>query len=65
MSQNDQLLNYLKQGHSITQLEAVYSFNCFRLGARIHDLKAKGHNIESKRIDTGTKHFSRYRLIKG
>ncbi|MCK5609400.1 DNA-binding protein [Candidatus Pacearchaeota archaeon] len=64
MSQNAQLLNYLKQGHSITQKEAVYAFGIYRLSGRIFDLRKLGHNIESKRIDTGTKHFSKYRLIK-
>ena len=64
MSQNAQLLNYLEQGHSIDPKVAIYAFSIYRLSGRIYDLRKLGHNIESKRIDTGTKHFSRYRLIK-
>lgn len=45
-----QILKALKNGEKITQLEAYSRFNCTRLGARIYDLKQRGHNIISERI---------------
>ena len=38
-SQNEAIREYLEAGHSITPLEALNKFGCFRLGARIADLK--------------------------
>ena len=38
-SQADAIKDYLLQGHSITPLDALEMFGCFRLGARIADLK--------------------------
>lgn len=45
-----QILKALKNGEKITQLEAYSRFNCTRLGARIYDLKQRGHNIVSELI---------------
>ena len=46
MTQEIQILNYLKTGKKLSPLEALKKFGCFRLGARIFDLKQKGHNID-------------------
>ena len=45
MSQNALILDYLEKNGSITQQEAVKSFGCYRLGARIWELKQEGHKI--------------------
>lgn len=37
-TQKQAILNYLKEGHSITPLDALQKFQCFRLGARIWEL---------------------------
>ena len=67
-SQNARIKKHLESGKSLTALDALHSFNCFRLGARIHSLKAEGMNIESKMIeitsDGKTKRVARYKLIK-
>jgi len=65
MNQEYEILQYLKQGNSLTPLEALNRFGCFRLGARCWDLKQKGYNIKSE-IFSGKngKHFARYKLIK-
>lgn len=39
MSQNDSILNALKRGEKLTQLDALYKYGCFRLGARNLGLK--------------------------
>ncbi len=46
-SQNDQILDYMFENGSITQKEAVDRFRCYRLSARIADLKKKGYVIRS------------------
>ena len=62
-TQANKILFYLKQGHSITPLEALNKFGSFRLGARIYELKQKGHNIQKKMIITNNKKYiAEYRL---
>lgn len=63
-SQSKLILAYLMTGETLTPIEALNMFGCFRLGARIYDLKAKGHNIETKTIVSGKKRFAKYSLIK-
>lgn len=63
-SQRSKILQYLQKGYSITPISALDKFQCFRLGARIWDLKDKGHQIETDMIDdkkTG-KRYASYRL---
>lgn len=63
-TQTDMILEYLKQGNSITPLEALHKFGCLRLGARIYDLKHLGHDIETQLSEVeGGKHIAEYRLI--
>lgn len=48
----------------ITAIEALNDVGCFRLGARIWDLKAEGYEIESELVTTMTgKRIARYRLV--
>lgn len=37
-----------KKGNSVTALEALQEFECFRLASRINDLKNDGHAIQSR-----------------
>ena len=60
-SQKQLILDYLLEGNEITQLDAFYKFGCFRLGARIADLKKDGYDIK-KRIAKGEKNYAIYRL---
>lgn len=53
-SQNQKIAAYLQQGNSITQLEALKLFGCFRLASRISDLRKSGMEIISGRIITPT-----------
>jgi len=63
-SQNKMILRHLTQGNSITPIDALNLFGCFRLSARVHDLKADGHNIKTDRIARGNKRYAQYTLIK-
>lgn len=61
-TQRDQILNHLQKHGSITPMEALRRYGCFRLGARIWELKKK-HRIESELVSRGRKHFARYSLV--
>ena len=52
MMENQKLmiLNHLKRDKSITALEALSKFNCFRLASRIADLRKEGIQISTNRI---------------
>ena len=47
-SQNALIKGWLLNGYSITQLEALTQFGCFRLAARIADLRDQGFKIDTK-----------------
>lgn len=50
LTQSDQILMHLKHG-PITPLEALHRYGCFRLAARILELREQGHNINVQRIE--------------
>lgn len=62
-SQNQAILNHLKNHGPITPLEALNLYGCFRLGGRIYDLKNMGHAIETEMVSENGKRFARYHLI--
>lgn len=63
MSQKQAILAMLQAGHSITPWAALQRLNCMRLGARIWELKAEGHDILSTPKITKTgKRIAEYRL---
>ena len=62
-SQADAILAYLKDGNGITPIDALNLFGCFRLGARIADLKKRGYDIVTERVKvSGGKYVARYHL---
>lgn len=60
----DKVLAHLLSGRSITPLEALGDYGIFRLAARIHELKKKGHKIvtTTKTSPTG-KTYAEYSLV--
>ena len=48
-TQCDKILKYLMAHESITQGQAIIEFNCYRLSARIFDLKEQGYDIRTIR----------------
>ena len=46
----------------ISPLEALQEYGCFRLAARIAELREDGHNIETVHTKQNGKHFATYRL---
>ena len=64
-SQCKRIAEWLNKGKSITQLEALHMFGCFRLASRIHDLRERGMNIVMEKIVTPTgKYVASYKLAK-
>ena len=64
MTQTADVLAHLRKGKTLTPLFALNAFGCFRLGARIYDLRKRGFLIHMERAK-GKKHFAIYRLIGG
>lgn len=50
MSQKERILQHLKQGNTITSLEAYNELGVTQLAARIYELKAEGNPILSEQI---------------
>ena len=48
----------------ITPLEALTLYGCFRLGARIFELRKEGKKIKTEMIDINGKRVARYSIIK-
>jgi hypothetical protein len=62
-TQNELILDYLQKGKSITPLDALNKFGCFRLAARISDLRKDGLNIATKYVTKEGKNYASYRLV--
>lgn len=59
------ILARLKTGRSITPIEALDEFGCFRLGARIYDLKQDGHHIVKEMVEVPSgKRVASYTLVQ-
>jgi hypothetical protein len=67
-AQNKRIRQYLESGKKLTPLDALHAFNCFRLSARVNDLKHEGLNIETEMIeimsDGKKKHVAKYSIKK-
>ncbi len=51
--QSEMILGHMLEGKSITSLDALNNYGCFRLSARIYDLKKEGYPIKDKFIEVG------------
>lgn len=68
-TQNQMVLRYLEEHGEISQLDAMKEFGIMRLGARIFDLRADGHNIKTTMGKSRNRwgewtRYAIYRLIK-
>lgn len=60
--QNTLILRALKKGKTITPLDALVWWNCFRLAARIRDLRQEGYPIQTVTEERNGKRWARYRM---
>ncbi len=61
-TQVSHVLSHLKQGRSITQVDAIRLFKCYRLSAIIKRLRNQGYEIVTynERNNSGTGTHARY-----
>ena len=48
MSQSLDVLMHLKSGKTLTPIDALNEYGCFRLGARILELRKQGYKIKTE-----------------
>ena len=70
MTQNERLLNHLKAGKSITQLEAFNLLGICRLSERVRELESLGHVISHESVSVPAREgknatVTRYALLNG
>tara|TARA_R110002153_G_scaffold257046_1_gene416109 strand:+ start:425 stop:640 length:216 start_codon:yes stop_codon:yes gene_type:complete len=61
MNQTATILDHLLSGKTITPIDAL-KFGCFRLAARIGELRERGHDIKTTIIHDGGSSFAQYSL---
>lgn len=68
--QTDKILRHMRLHGSITPIDALQSYGCMRLAARIADLRSQGIMITSK-VETGLNRdgqrvkYTRYSIAEG
>lgn len=63
-TQNEQILTYLSKGKGLTPIDALNKFGCFRLAARISDLRTQGYTIWTNTVTKNGKTFASYKMTK-
>lgn len=63
-SQTALIKGWLLNGYSITQLDALNMFGCFRLSARIANLREQGLDIVTDMVNVNDKRIAKYYLNK-
>ena len=63
-SQNALIKGWLLNGYSITPMEALNMFGCFRLSARIANLRDEGMPVVTDMVTINDKRVARYYLSR-
>ena len=63
-SQTALIKGWLLNGYSITQLDALNMFGCFRLAARIANIREEGFDIITDMVTINDKRIAKYYLTK-
>lgn len=53
-TQASRILAHLRAGNRLTPLDALERFGCFRLAARIHELRREGWDICERAVETAS-----------
>jgi len=64
MSEKNQIKSRLLSGRGISPLFALKTFGCFRLAARINELRNEGMSIKTTMMQHDTKRFAYYEIKK-
>lgn len=62
MSQAEAIRAHLESGRDLTPIDALDLYGCFRLAARIDELRADGLDVETIIEKRGRKRYARYKL---
>lgn len=62
MTQAAQILEALKRGRVLTPLDALHEFGCFRLAARVGELRDAGYRVVTTTRSQNGKRYAEYRL---
>ena len=63
MSHTMQILDHLTS-KPITAMDALNDYGCFRLAARINELRMSGHDIRTEIKSQDGKRYAMYHLLK-
>jgi len=58
------ILTHLRDVGSLTPMEALNEYGCFRLAAHIESLRKDGHRIFTEMVNESGKKFAKYTLIR-
>ena len=61
-SQNAGILQALKEGAKITPMGALRRVGCFRLSARIADIRKMGYKVKTRIVSRNRKNYAEYYL---
>lgn len=67
MSQTAKILSHLKEGRTLSPLQALDLYGCFRLGARIYDLRHGHHDgtkYDIREVPHEGKQYAIYKLAE-
>lgn len=62
LSQCDLILIHLQSGKTINPLQALILYGCYRLSARIYDLKKAGFDIDSRLVHENGVQYAEYSM---
>ncbi len=65
MSQSQDILEHMQRHGTITPIQALELYGCFRLAARICELRESGEDITTERPEGKGKDYAVYRLRSG
>lgn len=64
MNQTEMVLDYIQKNGSITPLEALHFLGCFRLGARVWEIRSSGIPVEKEMVEENGKRYAKYYMKK-
>lgn len=62
-TQTEEIVNALESGEAITALDALKRWGCFRLAARINELRQEGYKIVTTPVLIDGKKYAKYWLL--
>jgi hypothetical protein len=62
MTQTEKIRDHLESGRTLTPIAALNLFGCFRLAARILDLREAGLDVHMRMVMNNDKRYAEYSL---